>query len=213
MDIGEHPAGNRGEIYILTNCDSVKMYKDDIFIKEYTKDDSTYKNMIAPPILIDDFIGDQMKAMTRYKMKFDDAYMLFGKYIGNWGGKVTKFRFDGIKNGEVVKTVIKSAMTESKLIVDVSSNELIEDATYDVTAIRIKVTDENGNVLSFYNKPAVIETSGPVEILGPALADINGGMGGVYIRSTGISGKASVKITLPDQNLTSVVELDVRAGK
>ena len=251
MDIGEHPAGNRGEIYILTNCDSVKMYKDDIFIKEYTKDDSTYKNMIAPPILIDDFIGDQMKegegfsdrqnkivkdalnfsavygmenmplrmkltmaeAMTRYKMKFDDAYMLFGKYIGNWGGKVTKFRFDGIKNGEVVKTVIKSAMTESKLIVDVSSNELIEDATYDVTAIRIKVTDENGNVLSFYNKPAVIETSGPVEILGPALADINGGMGGVYIRSTGVSGKATVKITLPDQNLTSVVELDVRAGK
>ena len=251
MDIGEHPAGNRGEIYILTNCDSVKMYKDDIFIKEYTKDDSTYKNMIAPPILIDDFIGDQMKegegfsdrqnkivkdalnfsavygmenmplrmkltmaeAMTRYKMKFDDAYMLFGKYIGNWGGKVTKFRFDGIKNGEVVKTVIKSAMTESKLIVDVSSNELIEDATYDVTAIRIKVTDENGNVLSFYNKPAVIETSGPVEILGPALADINGGMGGVYIRSTGVSGKATVKITLPDQNLSSVVELDVRAGK
>lgn len=251
MDIGEHPAGNRGEIYILTNCDSVKMYKDDIFIKEYTKDDSTYKNMIAPPILIDDFIGDQMKegegfsdrqnkivkdalnfsavygmenmplrmkltmaeAMTRYKMKFDDAYMLFGKYIGNWGGKVTKFRFDGIKNGEVVKTVIKSAMTESKLIVDVSSNELIEDATYDVTAIRIKVTDENGNVLSFYNKPAVIETSGPVEILGPALADINGGMGGVYIRSIGEAGNATVKITLPDQNLSSVIELNIKKAK
>ena len=251
MDIGEHPAGNRGEIYILTNCDSVKMYKDDIFIKEYTKDDSTYKNMIAPPILIDDFIGDQMKegegfsdrqnkivkdalnfsavygmenmplrmkltmaeAMTRYKMKFDDAYMLFGKYIGNWGGKVTKFRFDGIKNGEVVKTVIKSAMTESKLIVDVSSNELIEDATYDVTAIRIKVTDENGNVLSFYNKPAVIETSGPVEILGPALADINGGMGGVYIRSIGEAGNATVKITLPDQNLSSVLELNIKKAK
>ncbi len=251
MDIGEHPAGNRGEIYILTNCDSVKMYKDDIFIKEYTKDDSTYKNMIAPPILIDDFIGDQMKegegfsdrqnkivkdalnfsavygmenmplrmkltmaeAMTRYKMKFDDAYMLFGKYIGNWGGKVTKFRFDGIKNGEVVKTVIKSAMTESKLIVDVSSNELIEGATYDVTAIRIKVTDENGNVLSFYNKPAVIETSGPVEILGPALADINGGMGGVYIRSIGEAGNATVKITLPDQNLSSVIELNIRKDK
>ena len=251
MDIGEHPAGNRGEIYILTNCDSVKMYKDDIFIKEYTKDDSSYKNMIAPPILIDDFIGDQMKegegfsdrqnkivkdalnfsavygmenmplrmkltmaeAMTRYKMKFDDAYMLFGKYIGNWGGKVTRFRFDGIKNGEVVKTVIKSAMTESKLIVDVSSNELVEDATYDVTAIRIKVTDENGNVLSFYNKPAVIETSGPVEILGPSLADVNGGMGGVYIRSTGEAGSAVVKITLPDQNLSSVIELSIRKDK
>lgn len=251
MDIGEHPAGNRGEIYIFTNCDSVKMYKDDIFIKEYTKEDSSYKNMIAPPILIDDFIGDQMKegegfsdrqnkivkdalnfsavygmenmplkmkltmaeAMTRYKMKFDDAYMLFGKYIGNWGGKVTRFRFDGIKNGEVVKTVIKSSMSRLCLDLKVSSDELVEDATYDVAAIRIRVTDEFGNVMPFYNKPAAVETDGPVEVLGPALADINGGMGGIYIRSTGRSGKALVKISLPDYDLTSVVEIDVRGGK
>ncbi len=61
MDIGEHPAGNRGNIYILTNCDSVKMYKNGEFIKEYTHKDSTYRNLKNPPILIDDFIGDQMK--------------------------------------------------------------------------------------------------------------------------------------------------------
>ena len=30
MDIGEHPAGNRGEVYIFSNCDSVKMYKNDV---------------------------------------------------------------------------------------------------------------------------------------------------------------------------------------
>ena len=64
-------------------------------------------------------------------------------------------------------------------------------------------------MLPFYNKPAVIETTGPVEILGPALADINGGMGGVYIRSIGEAGKATVKIMLPDQNLSSVIEFNV----
>lgn len=240
MDIGEHPAGNRGEIYIFSNCDSVKMYKDDIFIKEYTRKDSSYKNMISPPMLIDDFIGDQMKegegftdrqnkivkdalnfsavygmenmplkmkltmaeAMTRYKMKFDDAYMLFGKYIGNWGGKVTKFRFEGIRNGEVVKTVIKSAMTKLNLSIDVSSNVLVEGPTYDVAAIRIKVTDEYGNVMPFYNRPAQIDVTGDIEVLGPSLADINGGMGGVYIRTTGKEGKGSVKITLPDNGQT-----------
>lgn len=236
MDIGEHPAGNRGEIYIFSNCDSVKMYKDDIFIKEYTRKDSSYKNMISPPMLIDDFIGDQMKegegftdrqnkivkdalnfsavygmenmplkmkltmaeAMTRYKMKFDDAYMLFGKYIGNWGGKVTKFRFEGIRNGEVVKTVIKSAMTELNLSIDVSSNDLVEGPTYDVAAIRIKVTDEYGNVMPFYNRPAQIDVTGDIEVLGPSLADINGGMGGVYVRTTGKEGKGSIRITLPE---------------
>jgi beta-galactosidase len=236
MDIGEHPAGNRGEVYIFSNCDSVKMYKNDVFIKEYTREDSSYKNLISPPMLIDDYIEDQMKeqecftdrqnkivkdalnfsavygmenmpakmkltmveAMARYKMKFDDAYMLFGKYIGNWGGEATRFRFDGIRNGEVVKSVTKSAMTGLRLVLDVSSNELIEGATYDVAAIRIKITDEYGNVMPFFNHQALLEVTGDIEVLGPALADINGGMGGVYVRSIGQEGKAAVKISLPD---------------
>ena len=244
MDIGEHPAGNRGEIYIFTNLDSVKMYKNDIFIKEYSRKDSSYKNMKYPPILIDDFIGDQMKegegfserqnkivkdalnfsaiygmenmpakmkltmveAMTRFKMKFDDAYMLFGKYIGNWGGEATRFRFDGIKDGKVVKTVIKCAMTKLVLNLDVSSNELNEGATYDVAAVRIKVTDEYGNVMPFYNRQALLEVTGDVDIIGPSSADINGGMGGIYVKSTGKKGKGSVKITLPDNGISSTVD-------
>ncbi len=247
MDIGEHPAGNRGEIFIFSNCDSVKMYKDDIFIKEYTRKDSSYKNMIAPPMLINDYIGDQLEknegfakrqnkivkdalnfsaiygmenmplkmkltmgeAMTRYKMKFDDAYRLFAKYVGNWGGKVTEFKFEGIKDGKVVKTVVKAAVTKLNLDLKVSSSVLNEGATYDVAAIRIKVTDENGNVMSFYNRQALIEVTGDIEILGPSLADINGGMGGVYIRSTGKKGKGTVKITLPDCGITSAVDFTV----
>ena len=250
MDIGEHPAGNRGEVYIFSNCDSVRMYKNDVFIKEYTREDSSYKNLISPPMLIDDYIGDQMKeqegftdrqnkivkdalnfsavygmenmpakmkltmveAMTRYKMKFDDAYSLFGKYIGNWGGEATKFKFEGIVNGEVVKIVIKASMNRLCLDVNVSSNELIEDSTYDVAAIRIKVTDEYGNVMPFYNRQAVVEVTGPVEVLGPSMADINGGMGGVYVRSIGLEGKAVVKISLPDQGLSSEVGFDIRLG-
>ena len=43
------------------------------------------------------------------------------------------------------------------------------------------------------------------------LADINGGMGGVYVRSNGKEGKGTVKITLPDQGLSSTVDLTVRA--
>ena len=247
MDIGEHPAGNRGEIFIFSNCDSVKMYKDDIFIKEYTRKDSKYKNMIAPPMLIDDYIGDQIEkeegfakrqtkivkdalnfsavygmenmplkmkltmgeAMTRYKMKFDDAYRLFAKYVGNWGGKVTEFKFEGIRDGKVVKTVVKAAMTNLALDLKVSSNVLKEGATYDVAAVRIRIIDDNGNVMAFYNRQAVLEATGDIEILGPSLADINGGMGGVYIRSTGKEGKGTLKITLPDCGLTSSVDFTV----
>ena len=38
MDIGEHPGCNRGTTWILTNADSVRMYKNDRFIKEYTRE-------------------------------------------------------------------------------------------------------------------------------------------------------------------------------
>ena len=69
--------------------------------------------------------------------------------------------------------------------------------------------DEYGNVMPFYNRQAFVEVDGPVEILGPSNADINGGMGGVYVRSTGVKGKATVKISLPDYDLSSGVVFDI----
>ena len=232
MNIGEHPSGNRGNIYIITNCDSVKMYKNDVFIKEYRHKDSSYKNLPNAPILIDDYIGDRMKekegfsdrqnqivkealnyisiygmnnippkillklgeAMARYRMSFQDAYALYGKYIGDWGGESTQFRFVGIKDGKEVITKIKAPFERMDLAMTVSSYKLIEGPTYDVACVRIKVTDQNGNVLPFYNGSLQCETEGPVEIYGPDRIDIQGGMGGLYVRTTGGTGDASLKV-------------------
>ena len=58
MDIGEHPGCNRHDIYIFTNADSVKMYKNDRFVKEYSSKDSKFTGLKHGPILIDDYIGD-----------------------------------------------------------------------------------------------------------------------------------------------------------
>ena len=49
MDIGEHPAVTAGNIYILSNADSVKMYKNDRFIKEYLPGMSPYKRKSTVP--------------------------------------------------------------------------------------------------------------------------------------------------------------------
>lgn len=59
MDVGEHPGLARGKNWIYTNADSVKMYFNGIFINEFFPKDSPYKNMIHPPILIDDYIGNR----------------------------------------------------------------------------------------------------------------------------------------------------------
>ena len=235
FDIGEHPAGNRGKTYIYTNCDSVRMFKNDLFIKEYTHKDSPYKNLKNAPIFIDDYIGDQMKknegfsdrqnkivkeamnyiatygmnnipakikmrlveAMAVYHMKFEDAYQLFGKYIGNWGGTTLKFVFDGYKDGKRVKTVTKTVFKRLNMVIKCSSTTLHEKDTYDVAAIRISICDEYGNVQPFFSDSLPLEIDGAGEIVGPGRARISGGCGGTYIRTNG-KGKITLKISCPE---------------
>ncbi len=241
MNIGEHPSGNRGNVYIITNCDSVKMYKNGMFIKEYRHSDSSYKNLRNAPILIDDYIGDQMQekegfsdrqnlivkealnyiglygmnnippkimlrlgeAMARYRMTFQDAYMLYGKYIGDWGGKSTEFKFVGYKDDKPVITRIKAPAESIDLDVTVSSDTLYEGSTYDVASVRIRVVDQNNNVLPFYNGSLKFTTEGPIEVYGPDHVDIQGGMGGLYVRTTGNTGNALLNIYLGNGLVTN----------
>ncbi len=253
MDIGEHPGGNRGGVYIFTNADSVRMYRNDVLIKEYSVKDPKYRHMRFAPIMIDDYVGDRMKeeegfgdhqneivksalnyiaqygmnnipldikmklaeAMTVYRMSFDMAYHLYGKYVGNWGGKATTFKFEAIKDGRVVRTVTKSTTGRLTLDVRTDHTDLTEGDTYDVAAVRIRVCDEHGNVQPFFNTPLHLEKEGPIEIIGPSYAQIAGGMGGTYVRSTGKEGKAKLTISLPEgyafqDEWKSTVDLEVR---
>ena len=67
MDIGEHPACVRGNIWLFTNADSVKMYKNDRFIKEYFPHNKYYPHLKNSPILVDDFIGDAIAQNENFK--------------------------------------------------------------------------------------------------------------------------------------------------
>ncbi|MCI5822334.1 MAG: glycoside hydrolase family 2 TIM barrel-domain containing protein [Lachnospiraceae bacterium] len=231
MDIGEHPACNRGDTFLISNADSVRMYKNNVLIKEYTNGDSTYKNLAHGPILLNDYIGDVMtkaegyskrqgelvkycmnsvalngmkvtpklvwaalQLIVIYHMNLNDAVPLYNKYIGDWGGQSKQYRFDAIKDGKVVKSIIKDAMTKSHLDVKCSQTTLVENVTYDVAELRIVARDENDNQLVFMQEPIRIETEGPIELIGPDCIPLQGGMTGIYVKSTGAQGEA--KITL-----------------
>ncbi|MBE7069037.1 MAG: glycoside hydrolase family 2 protein [Ruminococcaceae bacterium] len=253
MDPGEHAAEDRGKIYIFTNCDSVKMYKDDIFIKEYKHNTDIYQNLKNAPILIDDYIGGRLEkeekydpkqaelikyalnfmasgdgkmpfgkklklgfAMNRLNLSADDMTSLYRKYVGDRGGKTPVYRFEGIKDGETVVTVTKTAATELKLDCTASASSLKEGATYDACEVRVRVTDEYGNVMPFYNTPAKVTCKGPVELLGGGSTgsscecDIFGGMGGFYVRTVKDGwGKAEIKVTLPGRDVTQVIPIEV----
>lgn len=122
-------------------------------------------------------------------MKFDTAVDLFTRYIGDWGGTSTVYRFEAIKDGKVVKTLIKEPMHSVRMELETDHRELLEEHTYDVAAVRIRMTDEHGNVLPFFNEPVTLRTEGEIEIIGPKVISMQGGMGGTYVKTTGEAGK------------------------
>jgi len=237
MDIGEHPASSRGIVWIVTNADSVKMYKNETLIKEYRASESSFSNLAHGPVAIDDYVGDRLNdqgytkrqaqcikdvlnayttgggklsakamaeaalLMSRWKMTFDDALDLFNVYIGDWGGDASAFRFEAIKDGKVVKTVVKEPAKTAALRVDCDTQVLEETHTYDVASVRMMITDQNDNPLYFANEPVVMQAAGCIELIGPSVVTLMGGHGGTYVKSTG-TGEGTLTITFRDQTQT-----------
>ena len=133
--------------------------------------------------------------MLIYRMSYNDIVDMYTKHAGDWGGNATVYRFDAIKNGNVVKSVTKAPMTKGSLKVNAYKTILTEREGYDVTALRINAVDEYGNTLYFSTEPIKASVRGPVEIIGPELISLKGGMGGLYLKTTGQSGEATVTLT------------------
>ena len=59
-ELGDYPEAVIDGMYCLTNCDTVKLYKAGVYIKDYTHKDSPFCHIPNPPILLNDFIGDRL---------------------------------------------------------------------------------------------------------------------------------------------------------
>ncbi|MDO4415861.1 MAG: glycoside hydrolase family 2 TIM barrel-domain containing protein [Erysipelotrichaceae bacterium] len=132
--------------------------------------------------------------MVRYGMKYEDGVELYGKYVGSWGGDATVWRFDGYKNGVCVSSVTKSPSCDLHFETSVSHTELHEGDTYDMAAVRIRILDGYNNSAVYAQLPLTLSVEGPLEIIGPHTVTAEGGMCGTYVRTTGKSGKAVLKI-------------------
>ncbi len=138
------------------------------------------------------------KIMFQYKMSYSDGVALFGKYVSGWGSDSITWRFDAIKNGKVVKSIIKRSSGKLHLSYQVSRTNLVEGSCYDMSAIRIQVKDEYHNLASYAQLPLNLITTGPIEIVGPNTVVTEGGMTGTYIKTTGEEGEAVLTISTPD---------------
>lgn len=143
-------------------------------------------------------------AMMKYGMKYEDAVALYGKYVGNWGGEATAWRFDAEKDGVVVKSVTCCPGTRLRLEAIPSHTHLTEGGTYDMAAVRIRILDEFGNVAPYAQLPVLFAIDGEAELVGPKVVTAEGGMCGSYIRTTGKTGTARLTIAAAQAEAVSL---------
>ena len=135
-----------------------------------------------------------LAAMSRYGFTMEQGVALFGKYVGNWGGEATRWRFDGKKKGKVIASQTKSPGLRLHLEVKVSGTELREGDRYDMAAVRIRILDENGNLAPYAQLPVTMKAEGAVALAGPALATAEGGSLGCYVRTLGRCGEGTLTL-------------------
>ena len=168
--------------YKFSKHDAAKLKIALLAVKKY----GTFGGIFRHPFTL-------IKNLIKYKLSVDSITMLFGKYVTSWGGKQVTYKFEGLNSkGEVVVTTEKGSVFEASLYAKADADTLVEDETYDVTRIVLKAVSQCGNVLPYDNTAIQIKTTGPVEVIGESNVALIGGQRGVWIKTTGKSGKATV---------------------
>ena len=135
--------------------------------------------------------------MLRYGLTMEDGVALYGKYVGNWGGEATRWRFDAKAGGKVVASVTRAPGAKLRLELTVSSTQLTEGDRYDMAAVRVRIVDEYGNTAPYAQLPLHFSVAGAAELVGPADATAEGGMSGCYLRTIARAGKAVLHVSAP----------------
>lgn len=86
--INPYQAGDYNEsrilpLYILTNVDEIKLYKNNTYIKSFYPDKKDYPNLPHPPIIVDDFIGKTFD--EGFNKKQSETIVKALNYVGRVG--------------------------------------------------------------------------------------------------------------------------------
>nr|WP_300002452.1 glycoside hydrolase family 2 TIM barrel-domain containing protein [Tissierella sp.] len=66
LNIGEYDGSLLEDIYVFTNCDSIKLYKNGEYVNTFYPDREKYPNLVNAPIRINDLIGDAIEKNEKF---------------------------------------------------------------------------------------------------------------------------------------------------
>lgn len=146
--------------------------------------------------------------LAKYHITPQRRNELFGKYIGGWGEKQICWKFEAVKNGQVIASAVRRPSTTVVLEVKADTHRLIDGPVWDMATIRLSAQDAWGNRLPYCQNGIHLRTEGCIELMGPELIALNGGYGGCYVRSIGCEGTGKLYIQMEGQD-EQVVEFAV----
>lgn len=147
--------------------------------------------------------------LRRHNMTIDHAAKFYENYVGKWGQASITYRFEAIKDGEVVENTTVGATFIDDIKVTQDDAVLTEENTYEVSRIVVEHVNSNDNPLVYSNEVIGITIDGPLELIGPSHIALIGGSVGFYVKTLGKKGVARITIssnTFEDK----IIEIEVK---
>ena len=95
LDKGEWPASELSEVWAFTNADSVRLYRNGVFLREFFPDRDRFPHLPHPPVRIDDFAGPEL--MEKEKLKSEAAESLHLLWAAERRGEDTSVLLRSLK--------------------------------------------------------------------------------------------------------------------
>ena len=121
---------------------------------------------------------------------------LYNRYVASWGGQVARWRFEAVKNGQVVASTVRCPGDTLALEVCADTDTLTDGPSWDMATVRIRAVDEYGAVRTWCSRSLSLRAEGAVELIGPASVPLSGGMAGCYLRTRGEAGSGRLTIEM-----------------
>ncbi len=128
--------------------------------------------------------------MLSLRLSWNDLVQMYYKYIGVLGSPSAVYRFEAVWHGRAVRTVVREPVQSVRLECTVHNPLLTDGPTWDCAAVSLRAIDQNGNLLPYCSEAVQLRVEGPLQILGPSVVPLRGGMAGTYLATTGEAGPA-----------------------
>jgi beta-galactosidase len=173
---GERSIGGVLPLIILTNCDYIETEFGDRPVKRYYPDRETYPHLAHPPVILD------QRTITPAE-------------FGTWGFEWKQGVFRGYVDGKLVKTVtLPGNPVPTTLDIAPDSTEL-RAGEKDSVRVILRVLDQCGNVLPFFEEPVALTLEGDGQIVGPSLLSFKGGATGFWIEAGETRGTLTLEVS------------------